>query len=43
VTSETRAIETDEKRSENEFQEQEPIYRTVSALPFAALMMPPEP
>jgi hypothetical protein len=43
MTSETREIESDEKRSENEFQEQEPIYRTVSALPFAALMMPPEP
>jgi hypothetical protein len=43
MTSETREIESDEKRSENEFPEQEPIYRTVSALPFAALMMPPEP
>jgi hypothetical protein len=39
ATSETREIESDEKRSDNEFPQQEPIYRTVSALPFAALMM----
>jgi hypothetical protein len=43
MTSETRDIQTDEKRSDNQFQEQEPIYKTLSALPFATLLAPPEP
>lgn len=43
MTSETRDIQSDEKRSDNQFKEQEPIYRTVSALPFAALLGPPAP
>jgi hypothetical protein len=43
MTSETHDIQTGEKRSDNQFHEQEPIYRTVSALPFAALLAPPAP